>query len=75
MNSDERIYPVTIDPTVYYGGYRQGNMRDSIISQNYPNNNVAGLAAKAKAAVLSGWATAEFELFGKGLVFRIKPAQ
>ena len=39
MDSDERIYPVTIDPTIYHGGYRQGNMRDSIISQNYPNNN------------------------------------
>ncbi len=39
MDSDERSYPVIIDPTIYHGGYKQGNMRDSIISQNYPNNN------------------------------------
>ena len=39
MDTDERCYPVTIDPTIYHGGYRKGNMRDSIISQNYPNNN------------------------------------
>ena len=25
MDSDERCYPVTIDPTVYYGGYKQGD--------------------------------------------------
>ena len=39
MDSDERCYPVTIDPTVYYGGYKQGDMRDAMISQNYPSYN------------------------------------
>ncbi|MGM9642995.1 MAG: DNRLRE domain-containing protein, partial [Eubacteriales bacterium] len=38
MNAFERAFPVTIDPTIYYGGYNMRQMCDALVSQNYPNS-------------------------------------
>ncbi len=42
MNADERVYPVTIDPTIYKGGRGLDQMRDAYVSSAKASTNYGG---------------------------------
>ncbi len=42
MNAEERVYPVVVDPTVYKGGRKLGQMRDTYVSSANPGTNYGG---------------------------------
>ena len=43
MNAEERAFPVTVDPTFYYGGRNLGQMRDTFVSSANPNTKYGSL--------------------------------